>query len=222
MHVSISDRMPGHERRPSVGHAPGPPCSKRERGAFRATGTAISCWKRSQAKPGTPEGRCITSSPGRRNSRLPWWIGSPKRGSAKFGSPLSWRSTPGRRSGVAGPRPHRVLPSRHRAGDDGVAGRVRRSRTSRRRQGRRDRQEISRRGSAPSISAGRRDASIPPGPPAKTLGAAITAAVEGLAIHLAGAPHDEVMAERMVRGLLGIGAATTMTASTLGTLEPCN
>lgn len=54
------------------------------------------------------------------------------------------------------------------------------------------------------ISAGRRDASIPPGPPAKILGAAITAAVEGLAIHLAGAPHDEVMAERMVRGLLGI------------------
>ena len=54
------------------------------------------------------------------------------------------------------------------------------------------------------ISAGRRDGSIPPGPPAKTLGAAITAAVEGLAIHLAGAPHDEVIAERMVRGLLGV------------------
>ena len=54
------------------------------------------------------------------------------------------------------------------------------------------------------ISAGRRDASIPPGPPAKILGAAITAAVEGLAIHLAGAPHDEAMAERMVDGLLGI------------------
>ena len=54
------------------------------------------------------------------------------------------------------------------------------------------------------ISAGRRDSSIPAGPPAKILGAAITAAVEGLAIHLAGAPHDEVMAERMVRGLLGI------------------
>lgn len=54
------------------------------------------------------------------------------------------------------------------------------------------------------VSAGRRDGSIPPGPPAKTLGAAITAAVEGLAIHLAGAPHDEAMAERMVRGLLGV------------------
>ena len=54
------------------------------------------------------------------------------------------------------------------------------------------------------ISAGRRDGSIPAGPPAKTLGAAITAAVEGLAIHLAGAPHDEAMAERMVDGLLGI------------------
>lgn len=59
------------------------------------------------------------------------------------------------------------------------------------------------------IAAGRRDGSIPPGPPAKTLGAAITAAVEGLAIHMAGAPHDEMMAERMVRGLLG-------------TLEPCS
>ncbi len=59
------------------------------------------------------------------------------------------------------------------------------------------------------ISAGRRDSSIPPGPPAKTLGAAITAAVEGLAIHLAGAPHDEVMAERMVRGLLGVSADRT-------------
>ncbi len=54
------------------------------------------------------------------------------------------------------------------------------------------------------IAAGRRDSSIPAGPPAKTLGAAITSAVEGLAIHLAGAPHDEVMAERMVRGLLGV------------------
>ncbi len=57
------------------------------------------------------------------------------------------------------------------------------------------------------VSAGRRDGSIPPGPPAKTLGAAITAAVEGMAIHLAGAPHDEAMAERMVRGLLGVGSA---------------
>ena len=57
------------------------------------------------------------------------------------------------------------------------------------------------------VSAGRRDGSIPPGPPAKTLGAAITAAVEGLAIHLAGAPHDEVMAARMVRGLLGVSPA---------------
>jgi AcrR family transcriptional regulator len=59
------------------------------------------------------------------------------------------------------------------------------------------------------IADGRRDGSIPPGPPAKTLGAAVTAAIEGLAIHLAGTPHDEVLAERTVRGLLG-------------TLEPCS
>ncbi|HKV18167.1 MAG TPA: TetR/AcrR family transcriptional regulator [Mycobacterium sp.] len=57
------------------------------------------------------------------------------------------------------------------------------------------------------VSAGRRDGSIPPGPPARTLGAAITAAVEGMAIHLAGARHDEAMAERMVRGLLGVAPA---------------
>ncbi|WP_197496511.1 TetR/AcrR family transcriptional regulator [Mycobacterium sp. 1274761.0] len=56
------------------------------------------------------------------------------------------------------------------------------------------------------IAAGRRDGSIPPGPPAKTLGAAVTAAVEGLAIHLAGAPHDEMMAGRLVCGLLGVNA----------------
>jgi AcrR family transcriptional regulator len=56
------------------------------------------------------------------------------------------------------------------------------------------------------VSEGRRDGSIPPGPSARTLGAAVTAAVEGLAIHLSGAKDDEVMAERMVRGLLGVGA----------------
>jgi AcrR family transcriptional regulator len=57
------------------------------------------------------------------------------------------------------------------------------------------------------VAAGRRDGSIPPGPPAKTLGAAITSAVEGMAIHLAGVPQDEAMAERMVRGLLGVSSA---------------
>jgi AcrR family transcriptional regulator len=57
------------------------------------------------------------------------------------------------------------------------------------------------------VAAGRRDGSIPPGPPAKTVGAAITSAVEGMAIHLAGAPQDEAMAERMVRGLLGVSSA---------------
>ncbi|OBA96986.1 TetR family transcriptional regulator [Mycobacteriaceae bacterium 1482268.1] len=56
------------------------------------------------------------------------------------------------------------------------------------------------------ISAGRRDGSIPPGPPAKTLAAGLTAAVEGLAIHLAGARYDEMIADRLVRGLLGVNA----------------
>jgi AcrR family transcriptional regulator len=54
------------------------------------------------------------------------------------------------------------------------------------------------------ITAGRRDGSIPPGPPVRTLAVAAIAAMEGLAIQLAGAPHDEVMAERAVRGVLGL------------------
>ena len=54
------------------------------------------------------------------------------------------------------------------------------------------------------IIAGRRAGSIPDGPPAGTLAAAAIAALEGLAIHLAGAPYDEVMAERVIRGVLGL------------------
>ncbi len=54
------------------------------------------------------------------------------------------------------------------------------------------------------ITSGRRDGTIPPGPAAKTLAVAILGAVEGLAIHVAGAPHDEVIAERLVRGALGL------------------
>jgi AcrR family transcriptional regulator len=54
------------------------------------------------------------------------------------------------------------------------------------------------------INSGRRDGVIPPGPPAKTLAVAILGAVEGLAIHIAGTPHDEEIAERTVRGVLGL------------------
>jgi AcrR family transcriptional regulator len=53
------------------------------------------------------------------------------------------------------------------------------------------------------INSGRRDGTIPGGPPAKTLAVAILGAVEGLTIHVAGAPHDELIAERIVRGALG-------------------
>src|SRR4051794_4455851 len=51
------------------------------------------------------------------------------------------------------------------------------------------------------IEAGRRDRSIPPGPP---LAAALLGAVEGLAIVVAGQPNDEELAERVVRGVLGL------------------
>jgi AcrR family transcriptional regulator len=56
------------------------------------------------------------------------------------------------------------------------------------------------------ITAGRRDRNIPPGPPARTLAAAAIGAMEGLAIQLAGVRHDEQIAERMMRGILGLAA----------------
>lgn len=53
------------------------------------------------------------------------------------------------------------------------------------------------------IVAGRREGTIPPGPPAVALAGAALAAVEGAVIALAGrAPYDEQVAERLVRGLV--------------------
>lgn len=55
------------------------------------------------------------------------------------------------------------------------------------------------------IAAGRKDGSIPPGPPPRVLAPAALTALEGLVIGAGGkAPHDEVLAERLVRGLLGL------------------
>ncbi len=55
------------------------------------------------------------------------------------------------------------------------------------------------------IAAARRAGSLPPGPPARTLARAYFGAIEGLVIQLEGqAPHDEVLAERAARGVLGV------------------
>jgi AcrR family transcriptional regulator len=58
------------------------------------------------------------------------------------------------------------------------------------------------------ISAGRRDGSIPPGPPARAMAGAFVGALEGVAIELAGrAPHDEELAARAAAGVLGLAAS---------------
>ena len=55
------------------------------------------------------------------------------------------------------------------------------------------------------VNAGRRNGSIPPGPPAKAVALALNGALEGAVITLAGqAPHDEVLAERVVACALGL------------------
>ncbi len=60
-------------------------------------------------------------------------------------------------------------------------------------------------GSRRLIERGRADGSIPPGPPAFTLASACLTAIEGAVIALAGhSEHDEEIAERVVRGLLGV------------------
>ncbi len=55
------------------------------------------------------------------------------------------------------------------------------------------------------IVAGRRAGSVPPGPEGKILAPALVGAVEGAVIAVAGqAPYDEMVAERVVLGLLGL------------------
>ena len=55
------------------------------------------------------------------------------------------------------------------------------------------------------INAGRRQGSIPPGPPARTTALAYFGALEGAVIAVAGrAPDDEDLAERAVTGVLGL------------------
>jgi AcrR family transcriptional regulator len=55
------------------------------------------------------------------------------------------------------------------------------------------------------INAGRKDGSIPPGPPAGAMALAYQGALEGAVINLAGqAPHDEELAARAVAGVLGL------------------
>jgi AcrR family transcriptional regulator len=55
------------------------------------------------------------------------------------------------------------------------------------------------------IEAGRRAASIPPGPPARAVALAFVGALEGAVIELAGlAPYDELLAARAAAGVLGL------------------
>ena len=55
------------------------------------------------------------------------------------------------------------------------------------------------------ITAGREAGSIPTGPPAEMLAIAGIGTLEGIAIQVAGdAPHDELIAERAMLGMLGV------------------
>jgi len=59
------------------------------------------------------------------------------------------------------------------------------------------------------ITAGRRQGSIPAGPPARAVALALVGALEGAVITLAGqAPHDELLAARAAAGVLGLPAAS--------------
>lgn len=60
-------------------------------------------------------------------------------------------------------------------------------------------------GCAELIDAGRRDGSIPPGPPVRLTAVALLAVLEAVGIEVAGqAPHDIELIERAVRGVLGV------------------
>lgn len=60
------------------------------------------------------------------------------------------------------------------------------------------------------ITAGRKAGSIPAGPPADMLAIAAIGAIEGIAIQVAGdAPHDELIAERAMLGMLGVDPSSS-------------
>lgn len=55
------------------------------------------------------------------------------------------------------------------------------------------------------IAAGRTSGAVPPGPPPREMALAYLGALEGLVSQLAGRePYDVELAERMVRGVLGL------------------
>jgi AcrR family transcriptional regulator len=71
------------------------------------------------------------------------------------------------------------------------------------------------------INAGRRDGSIPPGPPARAVARAYWGALEGAVIALAGqAPHDEELAARTVAGVLGLDRPPAPRASRGPAVQP--
>lgn len=62
------------------------------------------------------------------------------------------------------------------------------------------------------IRAGRRDGSIPAGPPLRLTAAAFLAVLESVGIEVAGrAPHDVELVERAVRGILGVAPKAIVT-----------
>ena len=62
------------------------------------------------------------------------------------------------------------------------------------------------------VTAGRRDGSIPPGPPAPAVARAFLGALEGAVIELAGqAPHDQELAARAAAGVVGLENAPSTT-----------
>ena len=72
------------------------------------------------------------------------------------------------------------------------------------------------------INAGRRDGSIPPGPPARAVALAFVGALEGAVIALAGqAPHDELLAARAAAGVLGLSAARRLRSKRVAAFWPC-
>jgi AcrR family transcriptional regulator len=65
------------------------------------------------------------------------------------------------------------------------------------------------------INAGRRDGSIPPGPPARTVALAFIGALEGAVIALAGqAPYDELLVAHAAAGVLGLNVPPDYTPVT--------
>ncbi|WP_244282969.1 TetR/AcrR family transcriptional regulator [Streptomyces flavidovirens] len=193
--------------KPNAARRPAAPCWSPPPGACPGTATATSCWSRWPATPGTPRGALYHQFKGKQDltlAALQWILDTWQQ---EVGRLVSQESEPVAAL-LAMARGHAVFCRRDFAR---MAIALRLEFTGQAhpvgREVERSYDELVAH-CVQLIDAGRAAGTIPSGPPTRTLALAFVGALEGTVVALAGqAPHDELLAERAVAGVLGLDPA---------------